>query len=158
MTVPEEECEKISKMPVKETMAFIVSLSKDGIPLKDFLERVKDRYPEVRSGESGVFDFDWVLSFPGDDDVYCLSEELGRTTCHRFSEEDYLAMGFRLPRRYRHLIRSYRPRGSSWRLRCYRIPSTASCRSPSPRRSRRSRIPFPWRICGSRKATRNTAS
>ena len=29
VTVPEEECEKISKMPVKETMAFIVSLFMD---------------------------------------------------------------------------------------------------------------------------------
>jgi hypothetical protein len=97
VTVPEKECESISRMPVNESMEFVVSLAKEAVPLTEFLRRVKERYPDVRSGESGVIDFDWILSFPGDDDVYCLSEELGRTTCHRFSEEDYLSMGFRLP-------------------------------------------------------------
>jgi hypothetical protein len=48
---------------------------------------------------SGYIDFDWILIFPGnlDTDVYCLTEEFGTVTFHRFSEEEYLALGFALP-------------------------------------------------------------
>ena len=31
-----------------------------------------------------------------DSDVYCLAVEMGSVTYHRFSREDFLAMGFRL--------------------------------------------------------------
>ena len=99
VTVPEEECERIARMPMKGTMEFITSLTKERLPLEEFLERVSERYPDARSRRTDVIDFDWVLSFPEDEDVYCLSEEMGQTTYHRFTEEDFLALGFELPER-----------------------------------------------------------
>ena len=32
-----------------------------------------------------------------DPDIYCLVEEFGQVTYHRFSREDYLAFDFKLP-------------------------------------------------------------
>jgi hypothetical protein len=34
--------------------------------------------------------------FPGDDDVYCITVELGRLTYHRFYRDEYLKFGYSL--------------------------------------------------------------
>ncbi len=32
-----------------------------------------------------------------DDDIYCLTEELGQVTYHRYSRDEFLKFGFEIP-------------------------------------------------------------
>lgn len=100
ITIPEEDCKRISGLPTKRTMTDIIGLTKDRISISEFRKRIREAYPDSIISESGCMDFDWVLVFPGmDEDVYCISEELGQVTYHRFSAEEFLALGFELPER-----------------------------------------------------------
>ena len=97
--VDEDDCRKISELPIPETIRDVSKLIKDGADIEGFRTFVSRKYPEARISESEYIDFDWILLFPEnlDRDVYCISEELGRLTYHRFSREEYLALGFGLP-------------------------------------------------------------
>jgi len=99
VTVSEKDCIRISKMPVKETIRDMVAITKGGTGIDALKEYIGSRYPDSKMVKSGYIDFDWILTFPEglDDDVYCLSEELGQVTYHRFSKEEYLALGFEIP-------------------------------------------------------------
>ena len=99
VTVNEKDCVRISKLPMKRTMVDVVSATKGGMDIEKVRGFIKDRYPDSLISKSGYIAFDWILLFPEDldDDVYCLSEELGQVTYHRFSREEYLALGFELP-------------------------------------------------------------
>ncbi len=97
--VDEDDCRRISELPIPETIRDVSKLIKDGADMEGFRTFVSRKYPEARISESEYIDFDWILLFPEnlDRDVYCISEELGRLTYHRFSREEYLALGFELP-------------------------------------------------------------
>jgi len=105
VTVSEKDCARISAMPVKETIRDMVHITKGRADIDTVREFICGRYPESRMVRSGYIDFDWILTFPEglDDDVYCLSEELGQVTYHRFSREEYLALGFEIPERSQHV-------------------------------------------------------
>ncbi len=97
--VPESECVRISAIPPKRTMADLVGLAAAHKNIDAYRQLLEERYPGAKLVRSGYIDFDWILTFPGDldTDVYCLTEEFGTVTFHRFSEEEYLALGFALP-------------------------------------------------------------
>ena len=99
VTVGEKDCLRISRMPVKKTIRDMVAVTKDRSDIGTVKEFIGDRYSDARIVKSGYIDFDWILIFPEelDDDVYCLSEEMGVVTYHRFSKEEYLALGFEIP-------------------------------------------------------------
>lgn len=94
--VSEKDCKRISKLPVKPTMRDMTSLVRDHAGIDDFRELVEKNYPGARLIRSGYIDFDWILMFPDDvdEDVYCLSEEMGSVTYHRFSREEFASLGF----------------------------------------------------------------
>lgn len=97
--VSEKDCGRISKMPVRETIKDVSGLVKDHAGIEDIRGFIGKKYPDARMIRSEWIDFDWILLFPEDidDDVYCLSLELGQVTYHRFSKEEYLALGFTIP-------------------------------------------------------------
>jgi hypothetical protein len=97
--VPEEDCAAISRMPARETIRDISSLVRDRAGMDAIRGFITEKYPSARIIRSEWIDFDWILIFPEDidGDVYCLSEELGQVTYHRFSMEEYLALGFSIP-------------------------------------------------------------
>ncbi|MBR6205433.1 MAG: DUF3877 family protein [Candidatus Methanomethylophilaceae archaeon] len=99
VTVPAEDCERIARMPVRETLRDVVELSRSSQSVSEFRQSVLSKYPCARFGDTGDGEFDMALCFPEDQDpnVYCVSEEAGRVIFHRFSRSDYLAFGFRLP-------------------------------------------------------------
>ncbi len=96
--VPEADCRYISSLPARGTLKDIIGLVNSRRGIDDFRRILIQRHPEASFRESEDFEFDWVLTFPEetDPDVYCLAVEMGSVTYHRFSREDYLAMGFRL--------------------------------------------------------------
>lgn len=96
--VSEKDCRRIAELPVKETMKDITSLVRDNVSMNDFESFVAEKYPSARLIRSKYIDFDWILVFPEelDDDVYCLSEEMGRVTYHRFSKEEFALLGFEI--------------------------------------------------------------
>ena len=97
--IPEEDCIRISAIPAKPTMKDLVDLTMARRKINDYREHLGHKYPGSRIIPSPYIDFDWILVFPEeiDKDIYCLSEELGTVTFHRFSKEEYTDMGFRLP-------------------------------------------------------------
>ena len=97
--VTEQDCVRISKLPVRETIKDISSLIKGHADIDEIRSFILEKYPEARIIDSKWIDFDWILLFPEDvdDDVYCLSKELGQVTYHRFSREEYLGLGFTIP-------------------------------------------------------------
>ena len=99
--VSEEDCRRIAALPVRKTVKDVASLIKTGASAEEFRAFIGKKYPGSKIVRSEWIDFDWILVFPPDldSDVYCLSEELGRLTYHRFSREEYLALGFGLPSR-----------------------------------------------------------
>lgn len=99
VTVPEEDCVFFQSLGISEVMRTVIDLVKGNIGIDALILSISDRYPGVKSKCMDCLDFDAVLIFPEslDPDVYCLTEEMGTVTYHRFSREDYLAMGFELP-------------------------------------------------------------
>lgn len=97
--VSEGDCNRISKLPMKGTIKDMVGLVKERLPFEDFRKNITSKYPDAKITKSAYQEFDWVLTFPKelDDDVYCLTEEFGQITYHRYSEEEYLSFGFVLP-------------------------------------------------------------
>ena len=97
--VGEKDCERMSQMPVKETMRDMTSLVKGRAPIEEFRRVVDEKYPGSAMVRSQYIDFDWIVRFPDgtDDDIYCLTEEFGQVTYHRFSKEEYLAFGYEMP-------------------------------------------------------------
>ena len=96
--VPEADCRYISSLPVRGTLRDIVGLVNSRCNIDDFRRIMMQRHPDASFRESDDFEFDWILTFPEgiDPDIYCLAVEIGSVTYHRFSREDFLAMGFRL--------------------------------------------------------------
>jgi len=96
VTVSEEDCVRMSELPVKDTMKDVVTLIKDGLTPDEFRREILAKYKGARITDSNQLDHDWVLTFPDDDDVYCLTSEMGRLTYHRFYRDEYLAFGYSL--------------------------------------------------------------
>ena len=98
VVISEKDCRRISKLPVKATMRDMTSLVRDHAGIDDFRELIEKNYPGARLVPSGYIDFDWILVFPEDvdEDVYCLSEEMGSVTYHRFSREEFASLGFEI--------------------------------------------------------------
>jgi len=101
VVVSEEECRYIAGLPVRKTMADIIRITKGGIALDAFKERVRELYPQAVFTEMDHLEFDALLTFPPelDPDFYCLTEEMSRVSFHRFSKEDYQEFGFPMPER-----------------------------------------------------------
>jgi hypothetical protein len=97
--VSEDDCRRISKLPVKSTIRDMVEITKGRASIDDVKTSITERYPDSRFVKSEYVDFDWLLLFPDDvdDDVYCLSVELGQVTYHRFSKEEFTKLGFEIP-------------------------------------------------------------
>ena len=96
--VSERDCVRRSNLPIKPTMIDVISLVNGRVGIDEFQKAVSSKYPDATFRKSGNIDFDWVLIFPEDvdDDVYCISEEMGQVTFHRFSREEYLNFGYML--------------------------------------------------------------
>ena len=96
--VPESVCRYISSMPVKPTLVDVVELVNSRCGIDNLRRIISERYPDASFREFDGIEFDWLLTFPPDTDpdVYCINIEMGTVTYHRFSREDYLAMGFAL--------------------------------------------------------------
>jgi hypothetical protein len=99
VVVDEKDCGRISRMPVRDTMRDMVSLTRERAPIDRFRALLDEKYPGSVIVESRYIDFDWIVRFPDglDEDIYCLAEEMGQVTYHRFSKEEYLAFGFEMP-------------------------------------------------------------
>ncbi len=97
--VSEKDCERISKMPMKETMRDMTSLVNKHAPIDEFRKLIDEKYPGSIMVKSQYIDFDWLIRFQDelDEDIYCLAEEVGQVTYHRFSKEEYLAFGYEIP-------------------------------------------------------------
>ena len=94
--VPESVCRHISSMPVKPTLRDVVDLVSSRCGIDNLRRIVSERHPDASFRRFGGIEFDWLLTFSPDrdPDVYCINVEMGAVTYHRFSREDYLAMGF----------------------------------------------------------------
>lgn len=94
--VPESECIRICKMPVPKTLEYMISAVRDH---KDLIT-VKKEINELFSGavwtDMDNGEFDAKVTFREDEDpfIYCLHDECGQLIYHRFSQEDYKALGF----------------------------------------------------------------
>jgi hypothetical protein len=97
--VSEEDSRRISELPVRDTIRDMVELTKRHLPSEEFMIGLLERHPEARFVRSKYPDFDWILMFPSgtDDDIYCLTEELGQVTYHRYSRDEFLKFGFEIP-------------------------------------------------------------
>ena len=97
--VPEDESRIIARMPVRKTMGYAISIAKERVPMDEFVARVGEMYPSARFMEMDHLEFDMLLTFPRELDpyFYCLAEEMGIVTFHRFSMDDYEAFGFPMP-------------------------------------------------------------
>ena len=100
IVVPEECCKLISRMPVRDTMEFVIGLIKERASMESFEASVMERYPSAKITDMTCLEFDKLLTFPEDtdSDCYCLTSEAGVVSYHRFSREDFLAFGFELPK------------------------------------------------------------
>ncbi len=96
VSIDEKDCLRISNMPVKETMRVVTELVKDRVGIEVFMERIRSEFQDVRIIKSDNNDFDWIMKFQDelDDDIYCLAEEMGQVTYHRFSREEYASFGY----------------------------------------------------------------
>jgi len=99
--VTEKDCARISKMPVRVTIKDMVALIKAHLSFEEFRERILSLYPDAEIYDSEYPEFDWLLIFPEDldRDVYCLTEEMGQITYHRYSEDEFSDFGFTIPDR-----------------------------------------------------------
>ena len=96
VTVSEEDCIRMSRLPVKETMRDVVTLINERADIERFRREILLKHEGARLTESHQIDHDWVLMFPEDNDVYCITVELGRLTYHRFYRDEYLKFGYNL--------------------------------------------------------------
>ena len=96
--VSESECRYISRLPVKRTMSDVIRLIGQSGSIDDFRESISEKYPSANIREMDHLEFDYLLTFPEglDPDCYCIAVEMNHLTYHRFSREDYTAMGFEL--------------------------------------------------------------
>ena len=99
--VPEKDCARISKMPVRPTIKDMVEIINGHPSIDEFRNKITDLYPGARIYDSAYPEFDWLLVFPEevDEDVYCLTEEMGRITYHRYSKDEFSDFGFTIPER-----------------------------------------------------------
>ena len=97
--VSEEDSRRISELPVRDTIRDMVELTREHLPFESFMIGILDRHPDARFVQSKYPEFDWILMFPAgtDEDVYCLTEELGQVTYHRYSRDEFLKFGFEIP-------------------------------------------------------------
>lgn len=105
VVVPEEDSRRISQMPIHRTIKDMVELTGERIPFDRFRTAILEMYPDARLVESPYPGFDWILKFPDglDEDIYCLTEELGQVTYHRYSAEEFRLFGFEIPERWESL-------------------------------------------------------
>ncbi len=97
--ISESDSKRIAHLTPRDTLRTIVGMVNDRTSMGKFIETINDRYPEAILQKVDYIEFDYVLMFPEDvdPDIYCLVEEFGQVTYHRFSREDYLAFDFKLP-------------------------------------------------------------
>ena len=69
------------------------------VPFEEFRRSIVEKYPEARIVKSEYIEFDWILIFPSelDEDIFCLTEEFGQMTYHRYSREEFQSFGFSIP-------------------------------------------------------------
>ena len=101
--IPESDSKRISKLSARQTIIDIVELVKERVPFQEFKNTILEKYPEARIEKSEYMEFDWILMFPSemDDDLYCLTEEFGQITYHRYSREEFESFGFVVPKQNR---------------------------------------------------------
>ena len=101
--IPESDSKRISKLPARQTIIDIVELVKERVPFQEFKNTILGKYPEARIERSEYMEFDWILMFPSelDDDLYCLTEEFGHITYHRYSRDEFESFGFVIPNKNR---------------------------------------------------------
>ena len=96
VNISESESARISAMPHDERMVDVIGLLNSGTDIGSFRDAILSKYEGAVLTEVRRLDHDWVLTFPDDDNIYCLSEEFGRLTYHRFYRDEYLAFGYTL--------------------------------------------------------------
>ena len=101
ITVSEKDSGRILGLPAKESMKRTIELIRDCATTDEFRRSIAAEFPGAEISKSSDIEFDWVMVFPEkeDTDVYCISEELGALTYHRFSAEEYRKLGFEMPRK-----------------------------------------------------------
>ena len=97
--LPQEDCESICRLPFKESMVRIDELIRSAGGIEAFEEGIGSSFPDANVIRSEYIEFDWILYFTEgtDDDIYCIAEEMGVLTYHRFTREEFAAFGFELP-------------------------------------------------------------
>lgn len=96
ITVPKEGCKYVSKLPVSPVLRVMVDSileGKDSKELKAGLMRISPGCVWIDTNEK---EFDHVVYFKDEIDpyIYCIKEEIGHITYHRFSRNDYIRLGF----------------------------------------------------------------
>ncbi len=99
VVISEQDCRRISELPVKETIRDLVALVNEHSSMDRFKDTILKKYPDAMITKSEYMEFDWLLIFPEDqdEDIYCLTEEFGQVTYHRYSKEEYQSFGFVIP-------------------------------------------------------------
>ena len=99
VVISEEDSRRISELPARQTIIDIVEAVKRRVPFEEFRRSIVEKYPEARIVKSEYIEFDWILIFPSelDEDIFCLTEEFGQITYHRYSREEFQSFGFSIP-------------------------------------------------------------
>jgi hypothetical protein len=91
ITVPASGSEFVKSMPVNPISRFIIEALGNHATVTELKEGLAKISPSFEWKEVEGDGFRYVLSFPDgtDDRIYCINEEMGHLTYHRFSKEDY---------------------------------------------------------------------
>lgn len=96
ITVPKEGCIYVSKLPVSPVLRVMVDSILEGKDSKELKADLMQLSPGCVWIDVLEKEFDHVVYFKDDIDpyIYCIKEEMGHLTYHRFSRNDYLRLGF----------------------------------------------------------------
>ncbi len=96
ITVPKDGCTYVSKLPVSPVLKVMVDSILEGKHTKELKASLMMISPGCVWIDVTEKEFDHVVYFKDEIDpyVYCIKEEIGHITYHRFSRNDYLRLGF----------------------------------------------------------------
>lgn len=96
IVVPEDECIRIGETPVPKTLDYMISAVRDHKTIQTVKRELSEFFDGVELTDTYNGEFELKVTFPDDVDpfIYCLHEECGQLTYHRFSKDDYRSFEF----------------------------------------------------------------